>query len=503
MSRKLRLGVIVPPTLLIIFSLILNFVNKDKFLNTLNYLNNQILDNFGVTFSIVALIVVILCLILLIHPFSKTKIGGEDAIPLFERHTWFGIALCTGVAAGVLFWAISEPLYHMTSPPLFLKDSSSNSLGVFALSTMYLHWSFTPFALYTIPAVLFAYLYYNKNLNNSLGIILDPLLKNGVGKDDNKLSNIIDTIALYVLIPGMASSIATGSLTISGGINYLTNLKTSPILLFFITLVIIVTFITSCVTGLTNGIKKLSNMNVLLFLILMVIILFSLNLSEVFGIGRLGIVDYFSNFIEKSVFPSMEKHDTWGKSWTVFYWSNWMAWAPITAMFLGRISYGYTIREAVLINFIFPALFSIVWITLFSGSVISFELKNGLLGNILKNEGPEIVVYKYLELLPVSKIIIPLFLIIILMSIVTACDSTTSAMANLSYKGIKNAEDEASTGVKIFWGMLIGVLSILMLSVTGIDGIKILSNLGGVLGVIIQIISIFSLGKLLFSLKKL
>lgn len=166
MNSKIRWWVVLPPSVLIVISVLLNIFIPDLFLNTVNYLNNKILNIFGEAFSIVGIVMLLLCIIIYIHPISKTKIGGKDAKPILKKYTWFGVALCTSVATGVLFWAIAEPLYHMIDPPKFLGITpNSRESAIFAMSTMFLHWCFTPYAIYTVPAVLFAYMYYNKKKN--------------------------------------------------------------------------------------------------------------------------------------------------------------------------------------------------------------------------------------------------------------------------------------------------------------------------------------------------
>lgn len=500
MNKKIRWWVVAPPSVLIILSVILNIFIPDIFLGTVEYINNKILGMFGQAFSMVSIIVLFLCIALYIHPISKTKIGGENAKPILKKYTWFGVALCTSVAAGVLFWAIAEPLYHMTQPPGFLGiEPNSKESAIFSMSTMFLHWCFTPYALYTVPSVLFAFMYYNRKKSNTLSSMMIPLLGD---KLSNKLSPYIDAMALYTLIPGMASSLATGILTICGGLNYMTDIPINRMMIFIVMVIIVSMFVISCATGLTNGIKKLSNLNIMMFILLIVIVVIFTDLRSVTKIGTDGFIYYIRNFIENSTLAASHPEDSWGNSWTVFYWCNWMAWAPITALFLGRISYGYTIREAIFVNFVGPSLCAIIWITIFSGSVINLQTNSPVLGNILTEQGAELAVFKFLEVFPLSQIIIPLFVAILFISLVTACDSTTNSMSNLCYTGIKKVDDESGIGIKVFWGVLIGVLGFIMLSTSGIEGIKILSNLGGLPGIIIQIIVALSSIKLMINYRK-
>ncbi|ONI39441.1 hypothetical protein AN639_03845 [Candidatus Epulonipiscium fishelsonii] len=499
-EKKVRWGVVLPPFILIIASVVFNIVSPDAFMEVVNSINNQMLSIFGSVFSWVGVIMCILCILLYFHPLASVKIGGEEAKPILSRFAWFSISLCTSVAAGVIFWAIAEPLYHLTAPPAFLNiDPNSQEAAVFSMATLFLHWCFTPYSMYTIPAVVFAFMYYNQKKSNSLSAISVPLIGDSLA---HKLSGGIDALALYTLIPGMASSIATGVLNVCGGINHLWGLEINSLMIFVVMFIVVLMFVVSCTTGLTKGIQKLSRLNIIVFGILLVMIFIFIDKSAMLKISGTGFKEYIFNFIENSTLAASHKEDSWGNSWTVFYWCNWMAWAPITALFLGRISYGYTIRQALTVNFLLPSLFAIVWIGIFSGSSIVMQMQSGVLGRVLLTDGPEVAIFEFLGELPFMGIIIPLFLMVLLLSLVTACDSTTSSMASLCYKGLKSADDEVDFRIKIFWGVLIGALGFIMLSTSGINGIKVLSNIGGFPGLIIQFIAMASIIKIILTYKK-
>jgi choline-glycine betaine transporter len=157
-----------------------------------------------------------------------------------------------------------------------------------------------------------------------------------------------------------------------------------------------------------------------------------------------------------------------------------MAWAPISAMFLGRISRGYTVRELVLLNWIIPALFSMVWMSIFSGTALSFQLdKTADLSEVLKNDGYESVIYAIMNSYPLKAFVSLFFIFIVFLSYVTAADSNTEAMSAMSTKNISADSASAPMFLKIIWGVVIGATAYIMINAAGIEGIKMLSNLGG------------------------
>ena len=173
-------------------------------------------------------------------------------------------------------------------------------------------------------------------------------------------------------------------------------------------------------------------------------------------------------------------NDDWPKSWTTFNWANWMAWAPITALFLGRLAKGYTIRQFMLFNWVLPSLFGMLWMSIFSGIALHFQLskKADLLG-LLTSLGPESVIYGIFDALPWSDLLALIFLFTAFLSYVTAADSNTEAMGGISSTGISPQAPSAPVFIKIVWGTTIGLVAYIMVSMAGIEGIKMLSNLGG------------------------
>jgi choline-glycine betaine transporter len=158
-----------------------------------------------------------------------------------------------------------------------------------------------------------------------------------------------------------------------------------------------------------------------------------------------------------------------------------MAWAPISAMFLGKIAKGYKVREILFFNWILPSLFSILWMSIFGATALGIQINGQVdLIAILKDSGYESIIYAIMNLYPYSKFLAGFFILIVFLSYVTAADSNTEAMGAISIKNINAENDSAPTFIKIIWGICIGTTAYIMISSSGVEGIKMLSNLGGV-----------------------
>lgn len=415
------------------------------------------------------------------------RIGGPDAKPILSRWNWFSITLCTTVAIGILFWGAAEPMFHVGAPPAFSGAApGSEGAARFALSTMYLHWTVTPYALYSVPALAFALAYFNLNRPYSLSGPLSLLFgRHATGQ----AGALIDAVGLYALIAGVAASLGVGVMTLAGGAERLTGIGDGPLLRLIITALIVGVFVASSISGIQRGIKILSDANVkMFFAIAIFLFLFGPSLA-ILKLGGASLVDYVVNFVPNSLALGQRAGSDWMRDWTVFYFANWLAWAPITAMFLGRISVGYTVREFLLFNLVAPAAFSAFWMTIVSGAAIHLDAATGSLTAALEQRGPDAVIYALFDAYPLAPVLIAGFILLTFISFVTAMDSNTHSIAAVCMRAPRDdaGAHRRDLPVKVFWGGLVGAVAWVMTATTGIDGVRMLSNLGGAPGLAILI----------------
>lgn len=188
--------------------------------------------------------------------------------------------------------------------------------------------------------------------------------------------------------------------------------------------------------------------------------------------------------------------DNWVREWTVFYFANWYAWAPIAALFLGRIAKGYSVRQFITVNLILPSCCAVLWMSTFAGSAIYFDnLLGGVFQASLATNGPESLIYMLFENLPFSSIMAVLLIIITFISFVTAADSNTDAMSRLCTSADSLSEEAGQTSMKLkfVWGITIGIIAWVMISFASLDGIRMMNSLGGLPALFIIMISNISL----------
>ena len=292
------------------------------------------------------------------------------------------------------------------------------------------------------------------------------------------VGSAVDILCLYALVAGMAASLGAGILSLAGGIEGLGGFAGGVRLRWAIAALIVASFLVSAATGLQKGIAGLSVLNTWLFFAIIAFVLVAGPLAEMLGLSLRGGADYVRTFVPRNL--GLDVDGDWHREWTIFNWANWFAWAPVTALFLGRLAVGDSVRAFILINLILPALFGAVWMTAIAGATIAIDQHSGAsLYAVLAAEGPDPVLFRLFDALGGGSFVTGTVLFAIFLSYVAGADANVSAMSALSTHGISPDAPEAPLAVQIIWGVTVGLVAIVLVAASGIDGIRMMSVLGG------------------------
>lgn len=474
--KNIRHAVFWPPIAILVALVTVSAIDLHRFLAMATSVNEWILSVFSNWFAVSTFCFVVTIVWAFFSPLGRIRIGGPDAQPILKPWNWFAVTLCTTVAIGLLFWASAEPIYHLYNPGGLPISPGSPEAARFALSSLFMHWSFTPYAIYTVPALAFALAFHNLGKPFSLSGPLSILFR----RAPSGFVATIDAVALVTILMGLSASLGTGIITVSGGLHRLFGAPSNAPAMALVAAAIVVAFVFSSVTGVTSGIRVLSDLNTKFFFLFAVFFLLTGPTLHLLHAGAIAAFDYVAQFLPRSLVTGAFSNRDWANDWPVFYWANWLAWAPITAMFLGQIGRGYTVRAFILANFFLPALFAMLWMTIFGGLAIHIDLtSHGALKSVLDESGPEGVMYAVLDQFPQSNLLAALLVFISFISYVTGADCNLDAIANLCSADQRAPAPSTTLFIKLAAGALVGFTAWVMTAFTGVDGIRMLSNWGG------------------------
>ncbi|MFZ4450767.1 BCCT family transporter [Salibacterium aidingense] len=448
--------------------------------------------NLGWAFIIGASVFLIVTIYLIFSPLGEIKLGEDDEDPEYPTGAWFAMLFSAGMGIGLLFWGVSEPLNHYDWPPL--GEAGTAATVHTALQYSFFHWGFHPWAIYAVVACALAYFSYRKGLPMLLSSTLEPIL----GRDNlnGTWGNLVNIIGVLATLLGISTSLGLGVMQIGGGLEQLFGIPNNQGLWVAIVAVVTVLAIISTSTGIDKGIKWLSQINLSVAGLLMLIVfvvgptLFILNaLTHSTG-------TYFQNLIHMSfgLDAAGEGTEGWYQAWTIFYWAWWIAWAPFVGSFIARVSRGRTIRSFAVGVLLVPTAVSMVWFSVFGGAALYNQHFAGvnILEAVLEDEAQGF--FALLSEFPVSGLLIAVAMISVAVFFVTSSDSGTYVIGMLTSKGNPNPP----LGVRITWGTIEGLFAIVLLLAGGLNALQTASFLGGFPFMLVMLLMVYCLIKALY-----
>ncbi|MGX8795882.1 BCCT family transporter [Fusibacter sp. JL298sf-3] len=403
---------------------------------------------------------------------GKVRIGGVNAKPEFSNFAWYSMLISAGMGIGLMFWAVGEPLYHNAiAPPIFNNPDSA----VQALSTTFFHWGFHPWGIYALISLALAFFAYNKKLPLSLRSVFYPLLKD---KIFGFWGDLIDILAVVACLFGLATSLGLGVQQINSGLNYLFGVEISVIVQVILIAAITGIATISVVSGIDKGVKFLSEMNIKMAFVFMVVVLVlgpTAFILKTFS-NSLGL--YLNDFVQSSFFISTGE-SAWQSDWSVFYLAWWISWSPFVGMFIARVSKGRTIREFVLAVLIIPSLLSFIWLSVFGGTAIYLnQAFDGSLFATVQNNLP-VALFEMIQYLdaPLFEGIVRTGLsilgtLLVISFFVTSSDSGSLVVDNITSGG----KLDSPVPQRVFWACMEGFIAAVLLLIGGSEALSALQT---------------------------
>ena len=418
--------------------------------------------------------------------FGHLRIGGQNAKPEFKTLSWFAMLFSAGMGIGLLFWSISEPVYHFLSPPM-AKGGTAEAAKE-AMSFTFLHWGFHAWAVYALVGLSLAYFTYSRGLPLTIRSIFYPYLGDRIY---GKIGDAIDIFAVLATLFGLATSLGMGVQQIAAGLNHLfdidSGVQTQILLIGGITLIATV----SVVLGVDKGVRVLSEWNMIvavLFLVIVVLLGPTIFIFESF-IQNTG--NYLSSFLEVATWTESYTGGNWQNAWTIFYWGWWIAWSPFVGMFIARISKGRTVREFILGVLLVPSIVTFFWISAFGSTAIHKAiLGDNTIANAV-NDNIATALFVFLEDYPFAFILNIIAIILIAGFFITSSDSGSLVVDNLTSGG----KIDAPVGQRIFWALAEGSIAAVLLIGGGLQALQTATIVTGLPFALILIVMCFSLYK--------
>jgi len=464
------------------------------------WLRPAVTSTFDVLFLLAGDIFVIIALLLIVTPLGGVRIGGRDATPDYSYSGWFAMLFAAGMGIGLMFFSVSEPISHYLSS--FAEDAGSpDSWAPLAgapgnheeavrlgMAATIFHWGLHPWAIYAIVGLSLAVFSYNKGLPLSIRSIFYPIFGERVW---GWTGHIIDTLAVFATLFGLATSLGFGAEQANAGLEFLFGVPVSDVSKVLLIIGITAVALVSVVAGLDAGVKRLSEINMVLAAILLVFVIVA-GPTVAITTGFVDNLIAYAEYLPALSDPFAREDANFSQGWTSFYWAWWISWSPFVGMFIARVSRGRTVREFVICVLLIPTLVSVLWMTAFGGTAINM-LDAGY--QAVADAPLELKLFTMLNNLPLAGITSFVGIVLVIVFFVTSSDSGSLVIDTITAGGKVNSP----LPQRIFWASFEGLVAIALLLGGGLGALQAASVSTGLPFVIVLLLGAFGLIKGLMS----
>ncbi|EOR02562.1 BCCT family transporter [Acinetobacter tandoii] len=427
------------------------------------HLNQWIIDSFSWFYVLAVAFFLILLIFIAISDMGKIKLGPEHSSPEYSKGSWFAMLFTAGMGIGLMFFGVAEPVMHYVSPPTGEGETLASAQQ--AMRITFFHWGLHAWAIYALVGLSLAYFSFRHNLPLKVRSALYPL----VGKKIyGPVGDAVDTFATLGTIFGVATTLGFGVTQINSGLNYLFGIQQSVAIQ--VGLIVFVSFLASLSVGfgLDKGIKRLSELNLILALVLLLFVFFASSSIYILQTTIQNAGQYVSNLFSMTFNLYAYQPNGWIGGWTIMYWAWWISWSPFVGMFIARVSRGRSIREFIVGVLFIPTGFTLIWMGFMGNAALFSILHDGQTSLIAAvQRDSSVALFEFLTHLPFVQISSLIATVLVVLFFVTSADSGSLVIDYLT------AESENSPlWQRLFWTILIALLSIILLMAGGLAALQ-------------------------------
>ncbi|ELB2961843.1 BCCT family transporter [Vibrio parahaemolyticus] len=443
---------------------------------------------------------VIVCLVLIVTPLGRVRIGGTEATPDYSYAGWLAMLFAAGMGIGLVFFGVSEPMSHFSSAlggvniengvrtdwaPLGGAVGDTDAASALGMAATIYHWALHPWSIYALLALGLAIFSFNKGLPLTMRSIFYPLFGERVW---GWVGHIIDILAVVATVFGLATSLGYGASQAATGLNFLFGVPMTDTTQVVLIVVITALALISVVAGLDSGVKRLSEINMILAaMLLFFVIIVGPTMAILTGFFD-NIASYITNIPALSM-PFEREDVNYSQGWTAFYWAWWISWSPFVGMFIARVSRGRSVREFIICVILIPSTVCVLWMTAFGGTAISQYVSDGY--EAVFNAELPLKLFAMLDVMPFAEITSVVGIILVVVFFITSSDSGSLVIDTIAAGG----KVDAPTPQRVFWCTFEGLVAIALMLGGGLAAAQAMAVTTGLPFTIVLLVATVSLIK--------
>ncbi|WP_019519504.1 choline BCCT transporter BetT [Faucicola boevrei] len=459
----------VSATIIVFFSLYTILFNQTAS-QILDTVLNWVTHTFGWYYFFTTSLCIIFVLFIACSRYGDIKLGPKHSVPEYSLLSWSAMLFAAGIGIDLMFFSVAEPIMQYMAPPI--ADPQTADAAREALMWTIFHYGMTGWSMYALIGIALGYFSYRYNLPLSIRSALYPMIGK---KIYGKAGDAVDVAAILGAIFGIATTCGIGVVQLNYGLHIILGVPESLIWQLILIVVAVILTIISVTTGVSKGIKILSELNIYFAIGLMLFVLFLGNTEFLLNAIVQNVGDYLAQFpnltLNTFAYEQSAEVKQWVQDWTLFFWAWWIAWSPFVGLFLAQISKGRTIRQFVVGTLSIPFMFTLAWLSIMGNSALDQVINGNLAFAEKVTARPEVGFFELLSFYPWFEFTAVLAFVSGFLFYVTSADSGALVLGNFSCKST-DSHNNPPIWNRIFWSLAIAGLTIAMLMTDGITALQ-------------------------------
>ncbi|SFC45254.1 choline/glycine/proline betaine transport protein [Marinospirillum celere] len=400
--------------------------------------------------------------------YKNVRLGGDSELPEFTFFSWVSMLFAAGTGVGILFWSVAQPIMQFQDNPFVMPGTTDADAAVIAMRLSFFHWGINGWAIFSFVALTMAYFAFRHDLPLTVRSALYPILGEKVR---GPLGDIIDLLAVFGTVFGIATTLGLGVQQMNAGLSQVFGLASSTQLQLTVIAVIMVIATASVVSGVSKGVRLLSEMNFWLSIAAVSFMLLLGPTQYLIGVTIEATGDYIQSLLRMTFHTNVTHGDSWQADWTVFFWGWWLAWSPFVGMFIARISRGRTFREFVMGVLLVPTGITIIWIGLFGGTALYQELFGP--GGVVEAVDRDVstALFVTVEGMGVGQLT-PVFSTLLIVLIGTYLITSANAGTLVINTILSGGDADPPSAHRVLWGVFLALLTGVLLVAGGLETLQ-------------------------------
>lgn len=438
-----------------------------------------LVTNFSWAFVLAATGFVAFALFLAFSRYGRIRLGKDDEAPAYSRLSWIAMMFSAGMGIGLMFYGVTEPISHYLTPPVAGVEPGSDAAARQAMNYTLFHWSLHPWAIYAVVGLALAYSAFRKGRGTGFSAAFAPLFG---GRTDIKALRVIDVFAIFATLFGSATSLGLGVVQINGGLTEVFGVQSSIWVQIGLIVLLTLCFVLSAVSGISRGIKWLSNGNMIAALVLLLFLFVVGPTVFILELIPASAGSYLAALPQMATRTGAFGGEDWLAGWTIFYWAWWVSWTPFVGSFLAKISRGRTIREFIVGVVAVPSAVSLLWFGVWGGTAITAQ-NNGTDIAAATEESQESAMFTLLAEYPLASAASILVVILVAVFFISGADAASIVLGSLSSYGAEHPR----RWLVILWGSLTGAVAAVLLFIGSLEALQTLTIIAAAPFVLIMV----------------